>query len=70
MAPERGVREDQRREFTSALLKARTGHAALQADAKFTEIRIRPRLSPHAFRPRAPSLQPIKFQAKPCRRSR
>jgi hypothetical protein len=60
MAPERGVCEDQRREFTSTLLKARTGHAALQADAKFTEIHIRPRLS----------LQLIKFQAEPCRRSR
>jgi hypothetical protein len=66
----RGVREDQRREFTSVLSKARTGDASLQADAKTTEIRRRSRLSPHPFQPRSSSLQTIKFQAEPCRRSR
>jgi hypothetical protein len=56
MARGRGVREDQRREFTSAISKMGTGDGALQADAKITEIRIRPRLSPHPFQPRVSSL--------------
>ena len=34
------------RKFTPAISKAGTGHAPLQADAKFTEIRRRPRLGP------------------------
>ena len=51
--------------------KLRSYGAAMKVvgNANFTEIRHRPRLSPQPFQRGAPSLQPIKFQAEPRRRS-
>lgn len=48
----------------------RTGHAALQADAKSTEIRRRPRLCLEPLQSGTQSLKSTQFQTEPRRRSR
>ena len=48
----------------------RTGNAAVSADANSSEIRGDSFIRTQSFQSGAPSLQPRKFQAEPCRRSR
>jgi hypothetical protein len=59
----------------SAVLRIHTGHfeggkgyAGLSTHAKSAEICLRPRFCSQLFQPRAPSIQPIKFQAETRRR--
>jgi len=48
---------------------ARAGNAAVSADENSSEIRGDPFIRTQSFQSGAPSLQPPKFQAEPCRRS-
>jgi hypothetical protein len=57
------------RELTLAVSTTRTSNVALQANTNLAKVCRRTRLSSQPFQPRKTSLQLIKFQAEPRRRS-
>ena len=59
-----------RAELPPAPQTARTGNAAVSADEKSSEIRGDSFIRVQSFQSEASSLQPRKFQAEPCSRSR
>ena len=69
-ARNRPMAEQQGGEFTSSVPTTRAGDAALQTNAKFADVRLRPRLGPKPFQPGTPPLLTTKFQTEPCCRSR
>ena len=56
--------------FVMRVVPTGAGNAPVPAHAKFTEIRLRPRLGHQPFQQRTQPLQPTPLQAEPRRRSR
>jgi hypothetical protein len=67
---DRPLAEQSSGKLTPASQATRTRNAAFSADGNSSEIRGNSFIRTQSFQSGAPSLQPRKFQAEPCRRSR
>ncbi len=67
-AGNRPLGKQSRREFTPAIPTTRAGHATVSQDAKFADVRLRPRFGPQSYQPETSPLLPTEFNAQPRRR--